>query len=485
MIRSSLAKRGDPRSAKSACNKRQTDGIDGLWGQRDYGWSCRGGAQLNTFEFLNQTQFDDISESVSQFAKLCLLDLIGVMAAGSRTKLAGLISNHAAEQFCAGSNGATICFDGRFVSPAGAALANGMMTDSVDAHDGYKPAKGHIGCHVLPALLAFHEANGGCTGKEFLADIVVGYEFGGRAATALHASVPDYHTSGAWGAVTAAALGTRILKLDHQTFRHAIGIGEYHGPRSQMMRCIDHPTMLKDGSGWGAMAGVSAAYLAQSGFTGAPAISVEGSDVSSIWSTFGKHWLILEQYFKPYPVCRWAQPATEAALSIQREFEINHESVDHIEVYTFKEGCNLATRSPVNTEQAQYSLPFPVAAALVFGKIGPQEVDGEHLVDERVLRLSRTMKLIEHQEYNDVFPQERFAHVSVFLKDGTEHRSERHRAEGDPETPLSESVIKAKFDDYAGKAVGKDRASKIRDIVENLDRAESIQPLLELLHDPA
>ena len=53
--------------------------------------------------------------------------------------------------------------------------------------------------------------------------------------------------------------------------RHALGIAEFHAPRSQMMRCIDYPTMLKDGSGWGAMAGVSAAYLAADGFTGAPA----------------------------------------------------------------------------------------------------------------------------------------------------------------------------------------------------------------------
>ena len=42
-----------------------------------------------------------------------------------------------------------------------------------------------------------------------------------------------------------------------------------------MMRCIDHPTMVKDGSGWGAFAGVSAAYLAADGFTGAPAITIE------------------------------------------------------------------------------------------------------------------------------------------------------------------------------------------------------------------
>jgi 2-methylcitrate dehydratase PrpD len=57
-----------------------------------------------------------------------------------------------------------------------------------------------------------------------------------------------------------AAITARQLKLTKAQTREAIGIAEYHGPRSKMMRVIDAPTMVKDGSGWGAMAGVSAAY---------------------------------------------------------------------------------------------------------------------------------------------------------------------------------------------------------------------------------
>src|SRR3546814_7985834 len=84
----------------------------------------------------------------------------------------------------------------------------------------------------------------------------MGYEVATRAGIVLHGSVSDYHTSGAWNALGVAAVASRLLGLDRERTRHAIGIAEYHGPRSQMMRCIDHPTMLKDGSGWGAFAGV-------------------------------------------------------------------------------------------------------------------------------------------------------------------------------------------------------------------------------------
>ena len=435
--------------------------------------------------FLHSTQYGDLSEETRRFARRNLLDLVGVMIAGSRTRLTDLIKDHAAEHFAAGNLKVSLMLDGRQVSPAGAALANGMMIDSVDAHDGYKPAKGHIGCHVLPTLLAFFEAGKIRCGQAFITDLVIGYEIGARASVALHDSVPDYHTSGAWGAVTSAALGSRILKLDETATRHAMGIGEYHGPRSQMMRCIDFPTMLKDGSGWGAMAGVSAAYLAQSGFTGAPAITVEGEDVSHFWNDLGENWTVGEQYFKPYPVCRWAQPATEASLELTRAHQFSHEDIEQITVHTFHEATRLATRNPKTTEEAQYSLPFPVAAALVFGQVGPVEIDGDSLTDPRVLRIADSMVLAEHEPYNEAFPAHRYAHVEIKLKNGDKHISERFPARGDPEDPFSLDELNEKYLWLASPVVGDKRAGDISTCIGELGEGSDVDDLLAILRPPA
>ena len=434
--------------------------------------------------FLHDTRYDDIPDHVVQFAKRCLLDLCGVLASGRSTELSHLIREHVCEHFAAGGKSASILLDGRSASPAGAALANGMTIDAIDAHDGFKPAKGHVGCHVLPAILAFNEAEDKMDGKDMITNLVVGYEIGARTALALHNSVPDYHTSGAWGAVTAAALGSRILGLDTTLTREAIGIGEYHGPRSQMMRCIDHPTMLKDGSGWGAMAGVSATYLAQSGFTGAPAITVEGDDVQEYWSDLGSRWTILEQYFKPYPVCRWAQPASEAALTLKRQHGFSHEDIDQITVHSFHEAVRLATTHPQTTEQAQYSLPFPVGAALVFGQLGPEEVGGKSLHDPNVLELSKNMLLKEFEPYNEAFPAERFAHVEIRLKDGTNHVSECHPARGDHEDPLSDEEIHEKFYFLANPVIGEERSAQLFDCVTGLGENSDVNDLLAVLRPP-
>jgi 2-methylcitrate dehydratase PrpD len=100
---------------------------------------------------------------------------------------------------------------------------------------------------VLLALYGLTQELNDVTGEEFLLCLTLGYELACRTALAQHASVPDYHTSGAWVAVAVAGMAARLMRLDPAQTAHAMGIAEYHGPRSQMMRCIDHPTMLKDG----------------------------------------------------------------------------------------------------------------------------------------------------------------------------------------------------------------------------------------------
>lgn len=429
-------------------------------------------------DFLHDLKYADLPEEVVRFAKRCLLDLIGVAAGGTATDLSRMIRSHAYEQFSAGPKRASMLFDGRTVSPVGAAMANGMTIDSLDAHDGHKLTKGHVGCGIFPALLAYSQAEGKIDAKEFLTALVLGYEIGTRAGIALHRTACDYHTSGAWIAVACAALGARTLQLDSAATREAIGIAEYHGPRSQMMRCIDHPTMVKDGSGWGAMAGVSAAYLAARGFTGAPAVTVESDAVRDIWEDLGKEWRILEQYFKLYPVCRWAQPAVEAVAALQRTHRIQADDIDVVEIETFHQARRLHTTRPATTEAAQYSLPFPTAAFLVHGRLGPSEISGAALHDPQVLRLAESMTLSESEAYNAAFPKRRFAHAAIRMKDGRKYVSQTTEAQGDPEAHVSDAVIRSKFRDTAEPVLGTARCRSIEAAIEGLSDLSLLAELI-------
>lgn len=436
--------------------------------------------------WLAEATFEETPPEVQRMAIRCLLDLSGTGAAGATTRLSHIIRDHAVEQFGPGPSApsARILFDGRRASPTGAALAGGMTIDSVDSHDGHVLTKGHAGAAVLPGLLALVDASERqVSGSELLVLLVVGYEVAIRAGIALHATAPDYHTSGAWNALGVVAVAGRLWGLDEDRLRHAFGIAEYHGPRSQMMRCIDHPTMLKDGSGWGAMTGVSSAALAADGFTGAPALTVEDDAVREIWGDLGERWRILEMYFKPYPVCRWGQPAIEAALEVRRAHAFAPEDIGAIDVFTFHEATRLDQHEPATTEEAQYSLPFPVAAALVRGGLVPEDVAGDSLTDDRVLAVSRKIRLVDDPALSARFPAERYARIRVELADGRIVESGTLPARGDAETPLSDDEITAKFHALADGPLGS-RANLIEQLVAESPGATDVTAVLDALLSP-
>jgi 2-methylcitrate dehydratase PrpD len=434
-------------------------------------------------DFIRGFCADDAPEAVVHQARRCLLDLIGVAAAASRLEVSRITGRVAAAQF--GGGAARFLFDGGRASAAGAALRNAMAIDGFDAHDGHPLTKGHAGCGSLSAVLAFAGDGAGLSGRDLLGHLIVGYEVAIRAGIALHRTARDYHTTGAWVAVAAAGLGARMMGLDANRTREALGIAEYYGPRSQMMRCIDHPTMVKDGSGWGAMAGVTAAFLAREGFTGAPAVTVEGDDTADLWADLGTRWRITEQYFKPYPVCRWAQPAMEAAAALKREHGFAAQDIAAVRVRSFYEAVKLATRQPRGTDDAQYSLPFPVAALLVHGKVGAADIDGGGLRDPEVLRLSNLIELIEEPRYSSLFPAERWAEMEIETADGRVLSSGPAVARGSAENPLSDAEISAKFRGLMVDSGFGERADAVEDFVATLEHRASVGPLFDLIFQPA
>lgn len=421
---------------------------------------------MDPIAFIHDFDLDQAPPLVIERAKMALLDLLGIAIGAENIRLSHIIQDHARDDF---AGQIPLLFAHGSASATGVALAAGMRIDALDGHDGFNPSKGHIGCSLFAAILPIAlEQN--ASGYDVLSALLMGYEFGARAAMAQHGTVCDYHTSGSWGAVTCAAAAARLMGLDRDRTRHALGIAEYHGPRSQMMRCIDDPTMVKDGSGWGAMAGVSAAKLARKGFTGAPAITVEAAP--QYWADLGERWYMLEQYFKPYPVCRWAQAPIEAALSLRKNYLIHPDTITSVTITTFHESVRLATQRPKTTEQAQYSTSFPTALALIHGTIRAQDLADSALDHPEVLRLSNATTMQEDAYCNDAFPLKRYAKVDIHLTDGRRLISDWHEPKWDHTAPPTPDDISQKYHGFADDALGKHKADQIEHLVNRLDTAD-------------
>jgi len=387
-------------------------------------------------DFIKNSKYEDFDKTVIDEAKKCLLDTIGTCIAGSTTELSKIVNDFSKEYYSGDDSHSFI--HGTKMSQLGALFVSAMSIDAFDMHDGYVLAKGHVGVSIIPAALLIRSQNN-ITGKELLANIIVGYEIASRAGVALHGSVDDYHTSGAWNSLGVCAIACRVLNLNVDEIKHALGICEFYAPRSQMMKIIDTPTMLKDGSGFGAFVGLKAALLAKAGFTGAPSLLLFSKKTKKYWKDLGQKYEIKRQYFKPYPVCRWAQPSIEAVISLHKQ------QIKSVTVETFHEASRLNNKIPKTTEEAQYALKYPIVLTLLKEDLTKKIVENNFKINERTKELFKKVKIKEKKEFNKVFPAKRLAKIKIKMNNSDIYKSDVKEAIwGENDTPSYEH-IKNKF----------------------------------------
>jgi 2-methylcitrate dehydratase PrpD len=341
---------------------------------------------------------------------------------------------------------------------------------------------------VVPAVLALadalHHQGQSISGHELLTALCIGYETALRAGSALMATSPTYHASGGFSALGVVCAGARLLGFDEPTFRHALGIAEYFSARCPMMRVVQAPTMLRDAHGAGAFAGLNALFMAREGITGAPAETVEDVTVAEYWSDIGQRWEIDSQYFKPWPVCRWAQPALTAMLELQRENpQLDADSIETVRVETFYESMCLQGHTPSDADQAQYALAFPLAALIVRGKVGPEEVTGAAIFAEDIRALSRRIEIVEAADISARFPDEILSRLTITLKNGAVLVSPVTAARGDPETALSAEELSQKFDLFAS-GLGVERSAEVKTAIKHIAQSSCAITALEPIFHP-
>ena len=392
--------------------------------------------------FARELTWAAVPPVVKRHLAWAVLDLVAVSVAGRPAPAARIAADYAQEAH--GGDAATALLDGRRLSVPGAAWSNGVLANVLDYDDGHRLTKGHPGAIVIPAAVAAAAA-ADATLEELLCAIVVGYEIAIRAGVHQHGRAPEYHASGSWGALGAAAAAGRLLGLDAAQLRQAIGLAEYHGPISLIMRSVADPAMTKDATGWGAFVGTSAVLLARRGYTSLQSSFLLDADVRDL----GSRWALLELYVKGYPCCRWSQPAIEAALALRRGRPLAADAVRRVTIRTFAAADGLARRQPATTEDAQYNLVWPVAVALVRGGFGVEEVLGGY-DHAGVAALAERTEVVVDPQLTGAFPARRAAEVSVELADGRTLASGLVEAPGDPGDPGWEAVVERKVRDHLG-----------------------------------
>ncbi len=432
----------------------------------------------HAIDFALITRWEDLPAEVQHQSKRCLLDTLGALIAGSRTPVAAIMRKTAREQF--GGDQATILVSAQRVSAVGAALVNGFFGNALDIDDGYRNIKGHPGACALPPVLAGAQLAGECSGKDFLTAFIVAYELGIRAGLIRHATYEVYHSSGSWGAIAGAAAVGRLLKFSPKQLFNAMGAAEYHAPIAPMMKGIDTPSMGKDSIGWGCMVAVQSALLARDGFTGIRPL-FDDAPKPELVMNLGVEWEILNLYFKPYAACRWGQPAVAGALKIASEHNLDPGRIRSIRVRTFEAATRLPIGHPRDTEEAQYNLAFPVAAALMDGAVGPDQVLPPRLHDADLLSMLDRVTTEVAPEFEAEFPAKAPAEVVVVTTTGQHLHSGRVEALWEPPDSLpSNQELTNKFYWLVEPVLGNAASRQLESLIWRLESADDAGRLIEL-----
>jgi len=433
---------------------------------------------MSVCDFMRRgVDYDTLPVPVQRQLVRAVTDVLGAAVAGLVTPTSAIMRDYAAAVL-PGCD-ATIYGAGRTGNAAGAALANACAANALDIDDGFRLAKGHPGAMIVPAALAVAEATG-ATGKAFLEAVLVGYEVGMRASVAWHGRRPFYSGSGSWGSLATAAASARLLKLDLPQIEQALGIAEYHAPWADVMASCDHPCMAKDGVHWGAFTGVTAAQLAQRGFTGIPSM-LNAPAHAPLMASLGQEWWIERLYVKFFPCCRWAQPAVAGVLALRSRHGLAAVDVSRVRVEAFEAATHLATRRPRNTEEGQYSLPFPVACALVRGRVTAMETAGDGLTDPDILAVSDRVDMVVAPDLEARFPAEALERVTLTLRDGRILTIGPLAAPGDAGAPPSDKQMERKFLDLTEPVLGETKARVLLAAARRCAEMRSVDDLTRLL----
>lgn len=432
--------------------------------------------------FVADTPLATIPAPALERARTGLVDTLGAALGGRRLR-AGRIALALVDAE-PGAGVATVLTAGRKAAVGQAAFANAVLASALDVDDGHYGSVSHPGALVVPAALAAAEARSR-SGRELLGAIVVGYEVAIRAAAVLNARPRERsYGSGAPGAYGAAASVARLLGLDAGRTGHALGITRCHLPVSTV-DSVAHGAMTKESVGWGALTGAVAALLAEQGFTG-PETGLDEphhraeSDLAPL-ADLGARYRITEVYVKRFPACLMAHAAVDAALELRGRLGLRVEEIAAVTVWTQRGAVALDDPAPRSSEGAQYSIPYTVAAALVEGALGVEQILEERLGDARIRALAARVEVRHDPRFDPMHPARRPARVAIRTVGGETHEREVLVLRGSSEDPLAPGEVEAKFLGLAGPVVGEARAGRLLRLLRQVDTGTDLSPLWQVL----
>lgn len=398
-----------------------------------------------------------------------------------RDVLAAAVAGSAAEQHVTvlrdasfADGDASVLGTDRQVDPAAAAMCNVAAAITQEIEEGHDRG-GHVGASIVAGAVGVAETEN-VDGATFVNACVRSYELCARLEYAIFAikgrlndAVPwlirDPHST--WTTVGPALTAALCVGADEdairETFRVAanLAVVSMHDPYAEGAPARNFT------AGFSAQAGVTAATLAAAGLRGSAAAVgavydpftdlLDEGEFDALFESLGEEWWILDRYHKPYPSCRY----THAPLDALRDADCSDllpVDVSRIDVFTYRNGVDMAHAHPDTLTAAKFSTPYVLARWITDGEISLDAFGSDHLGEESVWSLAERVHLHEDEAYERAFPESWGARVEVTTVSGETLTGSRAYPRGDRRDPLSPDELRTRNRTLLVHGLNADRA---------------------------
>ncbi len=432
--------------------------------------------------FVERSSYDGLSEAACLQIKIRLLDGIGCAIGAVEGEPIRLVRAQI-EDF--GVGGQCTLIGGGRTSPDRAALYNGALVRYLDFNDSYL-AKGET-CHPsdnIGAVFAASEYMGG-TGRDFMTALAVAYQVQCRLSDVAPVRDKGFdHT--VQGSYAVAAGVSKALGLDKTRTANAIAIcgTAFNALRVTRTGLLSHwKGMAYPNTAFGC---THAAFLAMRGITG-PAEVFEGNKgfMDSIAGKFEIDWdredleRVTRTVLKKYNAEVHSQSALEGIIELKEAHPFKPEDIESIEIEIFDVSFHIigggeeGDKTIVLTkEQADHSLPYMLAVALLDGQVMPEQYRLERIQQQDVQTLLRKVIVKPSREFSRRFPEEVPCRITVRLYDGRVLVKEKEDYEGFYTRPMSWERVIRKFESLCAPYL---KRSQCREVEEAIFKLESIR----------
>jgi 2-methylcitrate dehydratase PrpD len=438
-------------------------------------------------ERIGAIHYDGLPPEAVRWAKAAILDTVGVTLAGAAEPCAQI----AAGVLGLGQAGGDCLIFGsdRRAAPLDAALVNGTAAHALDFDDVSNSLGGHPSAPILPALFALGEVLD-CTGRDFIAAYVAGFETETRVGRGVHFHHYEkgWHPTATLGVFGAAAACCHLLGLDRAKTAQALAIAASLASGIK----ANFGTMTKPlHVGHTARNGLFAALLARDDFTANPAalehkqgflLVFNGAgtfDAEAILRDWGQPYDIVRPGLgvKQHPCCGSTHPAIDALLLLRAAHDIAPERVARIDSWTHPRRLAHTDRpDPQSGLDAKFSVQYCLARALLHGRIMLEHFEGAAFRDPAAQALMRRVHAAPHPETGSASEEHLGAEVRITFEDGKTIAQRVGAALGrGPDNPLPADALAAKFADCAARALPPAQVEKLQRLLLQLDEAPSLR----------